>query len=96
MARLKVHKAQALITVVGNFANQAGQTLALEGTWRSQPSTSYSNPKLLSQEITETQSITRNNIDTSDIDSLDPVVEKVLLETAMTEDELVEAFCGDL
>jgi hypothetical protein len=35
VARLKVPKAQALITVVGNFANQAGQTLALEGTWRS-------------------------------------------------------------
>jgi exodeoxyribonuclease V alpha subunit len=36
VARLKVPKAQDLITVVGNFANQAGQTLALEGTWRSQ------------------------------------------------------------
>jgi hypothetical protein len=36
VARLKVPKAQDLITVVGNFANiQAGQTLALEGTWRS-------------------------------------------------------------
>ena len=38
MARLKVPKAQDLITVVGNFANiQAGQTLAPEGTWRSHP-----------------------------------------------------------
>ena len=38
VARLKVPKAQDLITVVGNFANiQAGQTLALEGTWRSHP-----------------------------------------------------------
>ena len=36
VARLKVPKAQDLITVVGNFANiQSGQTLALEGTWRS-------------------------------------------------------------
>ncbi|MEA5486763.1 hypothetical protein VB775_08040 [Pseudanabaena sp. CCNP1317] len=35
VARLKVPKAQDLITVVGNFANQAGQTLSLEGTWRS-------------------------------------------------------------
>jgi hypothetical protein len=35
VARLKVPKAQALITVVGNFANQAGKILALEGTWRS-------------------------------------------------------------
>jgi len=36
VARLKVPKAQDLITVVGSFANiQAGQTLALEGTWRS-------------------------------------------------------------
>ena len=35
VARLKVPKAQDLITVVGNFANiQAGQTLALEGTWQ--------------------------------------------------------------
>ena len=48
--------------------------------------------KLLGQEITEVQSVTRNNIDTSAIDSLDRVVEKVLLETGMTEDELVEAF----
>ena len=38
VARLKVPKAQDLITVVGSFANiQAGQTLALEGTWRSHP-----------------------------------------------------------
>jgi len=38
VARLKVPKAQDLITIVGNFANiQAGQTLALEGTWRSHP-----------------------------------------------------------
>ncbi|MFN9867321.1 MAG: ATP-dependent RecD-like DNA helicase, partial [Pseudanabaena sp.] len=38
VARLKVPKAQDLITVVGNFANiQAGQTLSLEGTWRSHP-----------------------------------------------------------
>jgi hypothetical protein len=35
VARLKVPKAQALITVVGNFANQAGQTLTPECTWRS-------------------------------------------------------------
>jgi hypothetical protein len=47
---------------------------------------------LLGQEITEAQSVTRNNIDTSAIDSLDRAVEKVLLETGMTEDELVEAF----
>ena len=46
VARLKVPKAQDLITVVGNFANQAGQTLALEGTWRSQLSTPYSNSKM--------------------------------------------------
>ena len=38
IARLKVPKAQDLITIVGNFANiQAGQTLALEGIWRSHP-----------------------------------------------------------
>jgi exodeoxyribonuclease V alpha subunit len=38
IARLKVPKAEDLITIVGNFANiQAGQTLALEGTWRSHP-----------------------------------------------------------
>jgi len=38
IARLKVPRAQDLITIVGNFANiQAGQTLALEGTWRSHP-----------------------------------------------------------
>ena len=48
--------------------------------------------KLLGQEITEAQRITRNNIDTSAIDSLDRVVEKILLETGLTEDELVEAF----
>ena len=36
VARLKAPKAQDLVTVVGNLANiQAGQTLALEGTWRS-------------------------------------------------------------
>ena len=48
--------------------------------------------KLLGQEIAESQRVTRNNIDTSAIDSLDRAVEKVLLETGMTEDELVEAF----
>ncbi len=48
--------------------------------------------KLLGQEIAESQRITRNNIDTSTIDALDRVVEKILLETGMTEDELVEAF----
>jgi hypothetical protein len=48
--------------------------------------------KLLGQEIAEAQSVTRNNIDASAIDSLDRVVEKVLLETGMTENELVEAF----
>lgn len=48
--------------------------------------------KSLGQEIAEAQSVTRNNIDTSAIDSLDRVVEKVLLETGMTENELVEAF----
>jgi len=38
IARLKVPKAEDLVTIVGNFANiQAGQTLALEGTWRSHP-----------------------------------------------------------
>ncbi len=38
IARLKVPRSQDLITIVGNFANiQAGQTLALEGTWRSHP-----------------------------------------------------------
>jgi predicted helicase len=52
--------------------------------------------KLLGQEITEVQRATRNKIDTSAIDSLDRAVEKILLETGMTEDELVEAFCGDL
>jgi hypothetical protein len=52
--------------------------------------------KLLGQEITETQIISRNNIDTNAIHSLDRAVEKILLETGMTEDELVEAFCGDL
>ncbi|MEI6427931.1 MAG: hypothetical protein WCO45_06005 [Pseudanabaena sp. ELA607] len=53
VARLKVPKAQDLITVVGNFANiQAGQPLALEGTWRSQLTTSYSNPKISSKIIT--------------------------------------------
>ncbi len=48
--------------------------------------------KLLGQEITEAQRVTRNNIDTSAIDSLDRAVEKILLETGMTEDEFVEAF----
>ncbi len=48
--------------------------------------------KLLGQEITEAQSVTQINVDTSAIDPLDRVVEKVLLETGMTEDELVEAF----
>ncbi len=48
--------------------------------------------KLLGQEITESQRATRNNIDTSAVDALDRAVEKVLLETGMTEDELVEAF----
>jgi hypothetical protein len=48
--------------------------------------------KLLGQEIAEAQSVTRNNIDTSVIDSLDRTVEKILLETGMTEDELVKAF----
>jgi exodeoxyribonuclease V alpha subunit len=38
IARLKVPRAAELVTIVGNFANiQAGQTLALEGTWRSHP-----------------------------------------------------------
>jgi ribosomal protein L18E len=48
--------------------------------------------KLLGQEIAESQRITRSNVDTSVIDSLDRTVEKVLLETGLTEDELVEAF----
>ncbi len=48
--------------------------------------------KLLGQEIAENQRVTRNNIDASAIDSLDLAVEKILLETGMTEDELVEAF----
>ncbi|WP_271254136.1 hypothetical protein [Pseudanabaena sp. Chao 1811] len=48
--------------------------------------------KLLGKEIAEAPKATRNNIDTSAIDSLDRVFEKVLLETGMTEDELVEAF----
>jgi hypothetical protein len=48
--------------------------------------------KLLGQEIAEAQKITRNNIDNSSIDSLDRAVEKVLLETGITEDELVAAF----
>ena len=52
--------------------------------------------KLLGQEIAEAKRFTRNNIDTSAIDSLDRVVEKILLETGMTEDKLVEAFCSDL
>ena len=50
--------------------------------------------KLLDQEITEAQRATRNNIDNSAIDSLDRTVEKILLETGMTEDELVEAFAN--
>lgn len=49
-----------------------------------------------SEAIAEAQKTTQNNIDTSAIDSLDCVVEKILLETGMTKDELVEAFCGDL
>ena len=48
--------------------------------------------KLLSKEITEAQRITQNNADPSTIDALDRAVEKVLLETGMTEDELVKAF----
>ena len=48
--------------------------------------------KLLGQEIAESQRITRSNVDTSVIDSLDRTVEKVLLEIGLTEDELVEAF----
>ena len=48
--------------------------------------------KLLGQEITEAKRVTKNNIDTNAIDALDHVVEKILLETGMTEDELVEAF----
>ncbi|PZU99954.1 MAG: hypothetical protein DCE90_01305 [Pseudanabaena sp.] len=48
--------------------------------------------KLLGQEITEAKKATRNNIDTNAIDSFDRTVEKILLETGMTEDELVEAF----
>jgi hypothetical protein len=48
--------------------------------------------KLLGQEIAESQRVIRNNIDTSAIDSLDRAVEKILLETGITEDELVEAF----
>ena len=46
--------------------------------------------------ISKTQKITRNSKDTSAIDSLDHAVEKILLETGMTENELVEAFCSDL
>jgi hypothetical protein len=48
--------------------------------------------KLLGQEITEAQRVTRNSIDNSSIDFLDRAVEKLLLETGMTEDELVAAF----
>ena len=48
--------------------------------------------KLLGQEITEAQSVTQINVDTSAIDPLDRTVEKILLETGMIEDELVEAF----
>ena len=48
--------------------------------------------KLLGQEITEAQKATNNSIDNSAIESLDRTVEKILLETGMTEDELVEAF----
>ena len=48
--------------------------------------------KLLGQEITAAQRATRNNVDTSAIDALDRIVEKILLETGMTEDELVEVF----
>ena len=51
--------------------------------------------KLLGQEITEAPRITQNNIDTSAIDTLDRAVKKILLETGMTEDELVKAFCRD-
>jgi hypothetical protein len=46
--------------------------------------------------IAEAQKITRNSNDTSAIEALDRTVEKILLETGMTEDELVEAFCSDL
>ncbi|ELS34722.1 MULTISPECIES: hypothetical protein [Pseudanabaena] len=48
--------------------------------------------KLQGQEIAEAQRTSQNNIDTSAIDSLDHAVAKVLLETGMTEDELVEVF----
>jgi hypothetical protein len=51
---------------------------------------------LVNEATAETEKSTQNNIDTSAIDSLDHVVKKVLLETGMTEDELVEAFCSDL
>ena len=46
--------------------------------------------------IAAAQKITRNSTDHSAINSLEQVVERILLETGMTEDELVEAFCGDL
>jgi len=46
--------------------------------------------------IAESQKTTLNSQDTSAIDALDRVVEKILLEAGMTEDELVEAFCSDL
>ena len=48
--------------------------------------------KLLGQEIAEAQSVTQSNVDTNAIDPLDRAVKKILLETGMTEDELVEAF----
>jgi hypothetical protein len=51
---------------------------------------------LVNEAITEAKTITRNSKDTSSIDSLDQVVERVLLESGMTEDELVEAFYSDL
>ena len=47
---------------------------------------------LSNEAIAESQKNTRNSQDTSAIDALDRAIEKILLETGMTEDELVEAF----
>ena len=38
VARLQSPRARELVTVIGNFANiQAGQTLELQGSWKSHP-----------------------------------------------------------
>jgi hypothetical protein len=48
--------------------------------------------KLLGQEIAEAQRVSPSKINTSIIDSLTQAVNKVLLESHMTEEQLAEAF----